>query len=279
MYTAKIITDAGKTFNFGYEHGTLFDIEPLSGTNVNVLTSQGTGQIGTTVENQAVGGINRTISGLVLNKETATYLLSTLPAFTTGKLFVNDVRYCNIVVNRTPEISFKKDGRMPFTMRVYCATPFWSESQLKFKVLSGIIKMFKFPTKFNQHMFGRTIQNAFINVFNEGDVSTPLKCVFTSSATVENYGIQNIRTFEKLEFNDTLRVGETATVYFENTKLYAYKEDELGNVTQLIHAITDDSNLFLLTKGDNILKSTADVNESNLYATVSFRPQYMGVVV
>lgn len=278
MYSAKIITDAGKIFQFGYQYGTLFDISPLSGIDVNMATSQGTGQIGATIESQSVGGINRTISGLVLDKSTANKMLSYLPAFTSGKLYINNSRYCDIVINRTPEIAYSKDGKMPFSMRVYSTTPFWKSTEIKNFMLSGLNKRFSFPTSFNSHKFGETIKNAFANVLNEGDVSTPIQCVFVSSATVEGYGVQNINTLEKLAFDDILHIGETATVYFQNNKLYAYKKDAQGNVTQLVSATTDDSNLFTLRAGDNVLKSVADVNENNLYASVSFAPQYMGVV-
>jgi hypothetical protein len=278
MYNAKIITDAGKEFRFGYEYGTIFDISPLSGNDVTLGTSQGFQQIGVTVENQSIGGVYRTIRGTILNKQTAKKMLSFLPAFTSGRLFVNDSRFCNIVINRTPELNYLKTGKITFSMRVFCASPYWSDSASNSFTISSFKKAFSFPVIYDSHRFAIQSETAFINCYNVGDVASPLICEFTSDTDVTNYGVINVRTLQELRFDDTLRSGEKTKVFYENGRIKATKEDEDGNVMGFLGYLSDSSNLFDILPGDNIIKATADTNEKYLRALVSFRPAFMGVV-
>ena len=279
MYNAKIITDAGKEFRFGYDDGCLFDISPLSGSDVNITTSQGFQQIGVTVEGQSVGSVRRTITGTLLNKVAEAKMLSVLPVFTTGRLYVNESRFCNITVNKTPEIRTSKFGKKTFSMQVFCDTPFWSNANDNSYIVSNYKKSFTFPVTYDSHTFAVRTENAFVNCFNGGDVSVPLTCEFTADAEVENYGVINIRTFEELRFEDVLKVGEKARLYYENGRIKATKEDADGNIIGILGKLTDSSNLFNVTPGDNILKISATSNEQFLKANITFRSAYMGVVV
>ena len=279
MYNAKIITDAGKEFRFGYNDGCLFDISPLSGSDVNITTSQGFQQIGVTVEGQSVGSVRRTITGTLLNKVAEAKMLSVLPVFTTGRLYVNESRFCNITVNKTPEIRTSKFGKKTFSMQVFCDTPFWSNANDNSYIVSNYKKSFTFPVTYDSHTFAVRTENAFVNCFNGGDVSVPLTCEFTADAEVENYGVINIRTFEELRFEDVLKVGEKARLYYENGRIKATKEDADGNIIGILGKLTDSSNLFNVTPGDNILKISATSNEQFLKANITFRSAYMGVVV
>lgn len=279
MYNAKIITDAGKEFRFGYDDGCLFDISPLSGSDVNITTSQGFQQIGVTVEGQNVGSVRRTIRGTILNKATETKMLSVLPVFTTGRLYVNDTRFCNITVNKTPEIRTSKWGKKTFSMQVFCDTPFWSSAKDSLYIVSNFKKSFTFPVTYDSHTFAVRTENAFVNCFNGGDVSVPLSCEFTADAEVTNYGVINVRTLEELRFDDVLEVGEKVKLFYEKGSIKATKEDADGNVTGVLGKLTDSSNLFNVKPGDNIFKISAENNEQFLKVNILFRPAFMGVVV
>lgn len=278
MYNAKIVTDAGKEFRFGYEFGTIFDISPLSGNDITLGTSQGFQQIGVTVENQSIGGVNRTIRGTILDKKIANQMLSSLPAFTTGKLYVNDNRFCDIVINRTPELTFLKNQKIVFSMRVFCASPYWSNSSSESFVISNFKKSFSFPVIYDRHKFAVETGNAFVNCFNNGDVSSPLTCEFTSDAEVTNYGIVNVRSLQELKFEDVLLPGEKTRLFYENGRINATKENSDGETIGYLGFLSDSSNLFDIAPGDNTFALFAENNKKNLRAIVTFRSAFMGVV-
>lgn len=277
MYNAKIVTDAGKTVWLGYSHGILFDISPLSGADVDIATSQGFQQIGETVEGQSVGGIRRTIRGTALNTAAARNLISALPVFTKGKLYFGEKHFCNIFLQKTPAISYQKDGKMPFTMQVYCDTPFWKEDALKNYLVNGYEPAFSFPVNYGSHVFGIRAQGGFTNCINSGDVKTPFVCEFLTDQEIENYGIINVKTLAELRFNDTLLPGEVVKVYQENGRVMAIKTVD-GVSSSVLGLISDDSTLFDLAPGDNVFKVVADNNAERLQASISYRPTFMGVL-
>lgn len=280
MYSAKIVTNAGKTVLLGYEHGILFDIYPLSGTDISISTSQGFQQIGTTVEGQSIVGLRRTIRGNILTVEAAKRLLSFLPPFTTGRLFFNDEYFCNITIQKTPEITITKTGKMPFTMQVYCDVPFWYSAKESFYLFNMYQKAFSFPVTYDSHVFGVKETEGHINAKNTGDVSAPLKCIFTTDSEINNYGIADVQTLRKIQFDDTLLPGEQMTLYQESGKVRAVKRKKDGTLESGLGYISYDSALFDLPVGDNILTLIAAENESvsPLHAQLSFYPAYVGVL-
>lgn len=278
MYNAKIITEDGNTVSFGYQYGILFDISPLSGADVDVNTSQGFQQIGTTVESLGVGGISRTIKGTFINKslDEAKSMLANLPVFARGTLWFNDEYYCNIVIQKTPTIA-KKNKKTTFTMMVYCNTPFWYDTNRNAYSMGIWQKRFRFPTAFDSHIFAERDASAFVDCYNYGSVRTAPTITFTASSTVTNFGLINANTLEYLRINTSLEAGETVTVYRKNSRLYIERDN--GNATEDIFEYLDEySDLYWLYPGSNILRMTADQNEAGLQCVVSFENAYMGVI-
>lgn len=280
MYSAKIVTNSGKSLFFGYEYGILFDIEPLIGMDVSIKTSQGLNQIGVTVEGSTISSIKRTIRGILLDKITAKKMEKAITPFTSGKLYVNDAYFCEFVVNKVPNIKTEKNGKITFTMQVLCPVPFWSGAALQYYSISnGSTKDFSFPVQYNSHKFGTQVSASNTNVENIGDVNASFICVFHANSDVVNYGIVNTLTSQKLQFKDTLQKNERVTVSKENGRLKAIKESASGNISEIIGFLTDDSYLFEMNVGDNFIETIADINDSYLNATISFYPQYTGVIV
>ena len=278
MYNARIITDNGDIFSFGYQYGVLFDISPLSGANVDVNTSQGFQQVGTTVESLGVGGLSRTIKGTFINKDLAEAqsMLAKLPVFTRGVLWFNDEYYCNIVVQKTPTIVRKKN-KTTFTMMVYCNTPFWYGSTKNQYTMGSWTKRFRFPVLYDTHIFAEVNTGAFVDCYNYGSVNATPTIVFTASSTVRNFGLINANTLEYIKINTTIGQGETVTIYRKNSRLYVEKSN--GVTTEDIFEYLDEySDLFWLYPGANVLRMTADENEAGLQCVVSFENAYMGVL-
>ena len=72
MYNAKIVSNNGEVLNLGFDYGVIFDITPLSGTDIEVSTSQSFQQIGESVENSSALGLTREIYGVIIDNERAT---------------------------------------------------------------------------------------------------------------------------------------------------------------------------------------------------------------
>lgn len=276
MYSAKIVTDAGNTVQFGYAYGIIFDISPVNGIDVDIATSQGFQQIGVTVENQSVGGLSRDIEGIIfrdIEKNTNT-ILKALPNFTTGKLYFNDNYFCNIVVEKTPEIRIKK-GKTVFEMRLFCASPYWYGADMYSYILGDYIPAFRFPTMYDAHIFGIK-SDTFINCYNDGDVQTDYTLTFTCSTPVTRPGIINVITLEKLNLDMTLEPSDTVRVYRNNGRLYITKE--AGSVVEdVFYTLEDGSTLMWMHPGNNLLRVTADEGENALNASIEFYAPYVGV--
>lgn len=280
MYKARIETDRGQIFRFGPDNCIVFDIDPLSGVDVDIATSQGFQQIGETVENQSVRGLSRTITGTIFKNslETAQMMLRYLPIFTTGKLYYNDDYYCNIVVSKTPYIKVdEKQRKFTFTMMVYCNVPYWLDANRSDYVIGGYSKAFKFPVIYDTHTFGVKNPSAFINCYNAGVIDVPYELQFTCITPVENPGIINVYTLQKLKFNLTLGIGEILTIRRENGILYV-ELDQSGTKSSVLSKLTEDSDLFWINPGDNVLRLTADSNEDDLIGTISFNAAEIGVI-
>ncbi len=279
MYNARFISDSGKIFDFGFQHGTLFDITPLSGVQVNVKTSQGFQKYGATIESRSVSGIERTISGKILrNINMIKYsMLQVFTPMTSGKLYFGEKYYCNCVVKSTPTVGGKEETGAPFFISIYCASPFWLSATQNSFILGGYTPAFRFPVNYSKpHTFGNKNPNAFVNCINRGVAETPFQIRFIAETAVQNYGIIDAETLEFLKINDTLKIGEEVNVYRKNNKLYIEKTKD-GKITSIFTKLDEDSTLFMLKIGDNLIKTTSDSNVDGLVATVVFNESYSGV--
>lgn len=280
MYDARIVTDDGKSFGFGYKYGSVFDISPLSGTDVNIATSQGFQQIGVTVENQSVGGISRTIKGVFIDrKQTAVMqsMLEALPVFTTGRLYVNDEYYTEIVFKKTPVITRKQNKKVTFSMMVFCKDPFWHKVETSAYNIGDYIPMFEFPVLYDDHIFAQKNPSSFVNCYNKGSVKVPFKVRFTSDATVTNPSVINADTLEYIKINRDILLGDVIEVYRENGRLHVDLTRN-GVKSDIFADLDENSNLYWIYAGQNIIRLDADDNLQSLVGVVSFSPAYMGVI-
>lgn len=279
MYNARIETDTGQIFHFGYEHGSVFDIDPLTGVDVDLATSQGYQQIGETLEGQSVGGLSRTVKG-VFFRDAATQtaeMLNKLPIFTTGKLYYNDDYYCEITIKKTPVIVTNNVGKTTFTMLLYCNNPFWLSANTNNYTLGGIIPTFRFPVLYNTHQFSTKNSNIFVNCYNGGITQTEFTVEFSANGAVTNFGIIDANTFKFLRFNTRIDGSSLIRIYRKSGKLKTIKITESGE-EDIFSTLDEDSSLFELNAGDNLLRAIADSGVDNLQVTISFAEPYMGVV-
>ena len=276
MYNAKIVTTAGATVNFGYDAGIIFDIDPLSGVTVSIGTSQGFQQIGETVDTQSVSGVSRTIEGTIVKggEATARTLLRRLPIMTSGKLYYNDKYYCDIVVSKTPYVVKDKNGVITFSMMVYSPTPYWYDVISNELVIGTWSKEFMLPVVYDSHRFGTRQAPTFVNCYNSSPVDIDYEVTFTTDAAIENFGLQNIYTYEKLQIDGMLDIDDVLVFKRENGRLILTCNGE-----DAFAMLTEDSNLFYLHPGDNALAIIGDDDvKAHITVSIAYRAVELGVI-
>lgn len=280
MYNARIETTAGDTVHFGYEHGTVFDISPLSGVPIDVKTSQGFQQVGVAIDNVSVGGITRKISGNIIGdkRAIAEHLLTKLPLFTEGKLYFNDEYYCNIVVSKTPEVKLPESGVPKFMMQVFCGEPYWMSVKGGQYVIGHYEAAFHFPVIYDSHIFGIKSSDDFTNVYNNGDVRVQYSAKFYTTSEVTNFGLVNANNLKYVKIFDTITIGQVVEMYWKNGRLLVEKTVD-GVKTDIFRLLDENSDLFWMGVGDNIIKVLADDDGAdNLMVSISFAEAKTGVV-
>lgn len=283
MYDAKFVNNNGEQFLFSLSSGVAFDIEPLSGVDVSIASSQGFNQIGETVTGMSVGGIRRRISGVITDRSSdnqiAQRMRRAMAALTRGTLHVGNL-FCSAIVQKTPEFTRLKSGLLTFSAQVFCPLPYWQSEEETIKTLGGYTPAYRLPINFSTlHRFGVKSSGAFVNCINPGEVDAPFSVRFLSTAQTVVYSLVNVHTLAELRINDVLQSGDSVSVGRKDGRLYVTKTTASGTESDLFSALDEGSTLFSLSPGDNVLKATANSGEDSLIAYVTYSGLYTGVDV
>lgn len=280
MYTARFVRDDGETLYFGYNYGSIVNIDPLSDVDVDVALSQGFQQVGKTFESATVGEITREVSGYLLgdSRVMKRKMLRILTPNSFGKLYFGDAFYCNCTVKKTPAFKQRRfDAAFQFT--VLCPFPYWLAADRKGQQIGKLTPSFKFPVNYKKHKFGVTDGSVFMNFINDGDTDVTFSVIFYAQLPLSNPEITNVNTLEKLKINESLQAGEYITVSREGASKRLTVIKTSGDVETNIYGKLDDaSNLYYIRAGDNILKhSYTDGAEHALNTSVFYNDAYVGV--
>lgn len=279
MYNAKIVSNNGTVLYLGFEHGIVFDITPLSGMDIDVSTSQSFQQIGESIENTSVLGLTREIYGVIIDNEKTTQekLFKVFSAFSSGKLYIGD-RYCDFVTSKTPYISREKSGRLTFMTAIFCPYPFWLDEKLSEYIFGGVTPAFSFPVVYDSHIFGIRKDVDIINCHNKGNVKQTMNVEFSTSSSVKNFGLKDMKTGKFVQISETISGYDTVEIYQENGKIHVTLTRN-GTKSNIINKLVERSTLFELEAGDNVIVPFADEGIRNLNVYVKFNPAYTGVYV
>lgn len=278
MYYAKFINSKGDIFNFGYRHGNIFDIDGLTGHDMNVAFSQGFNQIGETVEGISIGSHIFEIRGQLLGEATAQKkkMLSVFAPFESGKLVFEDKYFLECIVYKTPIITIEKKNPK-FEMVLSAPYPFWQKNTPNGFFVGDYTPMFSFPVNYSEpHIFGIENPSAFINAYNDGQIDTYYKLEFQTKTTTINPGIINVNTQEFLKINGIINQGEKVVIYRNGGRLLVEKEAN-GIITDVFSSLDEDSDLLFMHVGDNIIRGIADEGEDQLIITITFNSAIVGV--
>lgn len=278
-YKLTIQSDNGRTVYINAGTGLDGNLDPISGVDVGISASQGVNQIGETVTDQTVGSVVRTISGECRTPAAAKELLRAIPPLSKGKLILNDTYFCEYVVKRSPYVTRVpgSHNKLTFSTILYCGLPYWQSIRASTTLLGGYTPTFSFPVNYAEpHSFGVRNQNAFVNAVNPGDFRAPFTAIFSTDLPAENPVLLNCVTGAKLRLITSLSKGQQLKVYRDNNQLHIEKIFS-GTVEDVFACMDDNSNLFYLESGDNLLKADADSGTDDLQCSVTFNAAYMGV--
>lgn len=277
----EIVTDAGVTLHLGWDYDTPYFIDPLNGVDVDLQTAQGINQTGTTVERQSVSGVSRTLSVVFWGEhklENSEFFTRNLPYFTKGTLYFGDKYFTRFVVQKTPYFSsYTPDPRC--SLMLYSPKPFWYDMNAVAGTLNGFLPAFRFPVNYSQtHRFGVRANVGWVNVYNPGALAVPFTATLKCDADVVNPHIHSVLTGQNIGLQTTLVRGDVVEIYRTTTDKLAVKRTRDGVEENIFSALDEDSDLFELAAGDNLLKTEADSGADNLQATFRFYPMVSGII-
>lgn len=260
MYSAVYISDNGEKYVFGKDGSNVFDMNVGDGVSINIGTSQGFSQVGETVESQTVAGRVISVSGVVFGDvvERKRTMRKVIAPLSSGKLIFQGTHYTRVTVKSAPTFSpVKDDGR--FSLQFFAPFPFFFEMDAKSAMIGNVSALFKFPVNYAEpHQFGVKAFERYTNVVNSGDVKIPFSVNLQSSGVSSNINIANLKTFEFLKINGTLNAGDILNIYRDDQNVLRAELQTDGQIKDVISWIDEDSTLFELNVGDNLILATDD---------------------
>lgn len=272
MYSAVYIADNGEKYVFGKDGSNVFDMNVGDGVSVELGTSQGFSQVGETIESQTVAGRVINVSGVVFGDvvERKRTMRKVIAPLSSGRLIFEGTHYTRVAVKSAPTFSpIKDDGR--FSLQFFAPFPFFFEINEKSSVIGSVSPLFSFPVNYaTPHQFGTKAGERYTNVVNSGDVKIPFSVNLQSSGVSSNINIANLKTFEFLKINGTLNAGDIFRVYRDDQNVLRAELQANGETKDVISWIDEDSSLFELNVGDNLILVTDDQGGAALTAHFNY---------
>lgn len=281
MYKIEFISDTGVKFLLGADNGIVFDADALSGLEVDLGTSQGFSQMGQTVETRSVSGAPLQITGKIFRNIPAikAAMRRVFAPFRKGKLIFNGTHYLQVEVKSSPAISPIRDNGA-FSLELFAPFPFWRSVQTSTYGIGVIEPLFSFPVTYSStepHEFGSRSSEKFTNIINDGDVPTAFSLSIRTTATSTNTTITNVLTGQFLRVTGTLNIGEVVEIARDSSGQLSATLTADGVTTDIISRVDDDSNLYELAVGDNIMLVSDDEASGALIVNINFDPAFGGV--
>ena len=274
MFEVVFEADNGRKFTFGRNGNNYFGMSSGNGMEVNLGTSQGFSQVGETVETQSVGGRPIDVTGelygdIVERKNT---LRSVCAPFVTGRLAFQKEYFIRVYVKAAPSFSAVKNNGL-FKMQFFAPFPFFYDVNEKLYSIGTVTPQFRFPVNYGvTHRFGTRSAVRYTNIINSGDVRVPFRAHLQSDGTCTNVTITNLKTFAFLKLNGVLNAGDSVEIYRDNDNVLRAELTSGGVVSDIISWIDEDSKLFELDVGDNLISANDDEGGASLTARFTFSP-------
>lgn len=272
MFEAVFEADNGRKFVFGRNGGNSYGMDIGSGVEVALGTSQGFSQIGETVQTQSVGGrlipVKGTLYGDIAERKNA--MRSVFAPMTAGRLVFQKRHFIRVFVKSAPTFSPKQgDGR--FMMQLFAPFPYFSSTDEKVYTVGGATKEFRFPVNYAKpHRFGTRSTEKAVNVKNDGDVAVSFRLDILVTGACRNIAVTNMETQAFLRLTGEFEAGERIAVYRDENNAIRAENTTGGVIHDILGRLDDESNLFELAVGDNLLAATDDYGGKGMTVRFTF---------
>lgn len=264
----------GKVFCFGPSGGNWYGMSIGEGMEITLGKSQGFAQIGETVETQSVGGRAIDVTGKFFGDIVAgkNKLRNVCGPLAHGRLVFQKTHYVNVYVKAAPSFSAVKNNGL-FKMQFFAPFPFFSALNERFFRIGGTVPNFRLPVNYaTPHRFGTRASNKYVNVENPGDVKIPFKLIVRSEGISTNATVTNLESHAFLKINGILNAGEYVTIFRDANNALRAEKTAGSVVTDVITWVDDESSLFELEPGDNLISANDDEGGAAMVASFSFNP-------
>ena len=279
MYPLKYVSDSGVTIQLG--RGTPYrvtKVEGLNGVETKIETSQGFEQVGETIDTLTTGGNTIKVNGKInpFTSDLGNAMTDAILPMSTGRLYIDDKYWIDVAVKNAPAIA-QALRSATYSFRLYAPYPYWKSVQKNTYQLGGSIGGFRFPVNYSTpHHFGQRSSALFLNCINNGNVKTDFILTLYAKATLSNITITNAQTQEYIGINTEMQGGDYVYMYRENNQLRCVRER--NNVeTDIFSTVDEDTDLFFMNVGDNVLRAEAETGGNNLVVQVDFYNTKSGV--
>lgn len=215
--------------------------------------------------------------------------------------FLNPLQNINAVVGEymlqfqlSNTIEFSKDEKednevlCKFGITGIAYDPLWKNKTENQVTAAGIINKFKFPliistgnedvTKDKKLVFGMLQPSLIVAITNSGAVDTGMRIILKAKGTVVNPTIIDINTQKYFKINKTLEVGEEIEINTSVGKKTIIGRNSLGEEKNYYKYRDLKSSWLQLSRGDNLLRYSADSNGDLLEVKILYNNEYIDVV-
>lgn len=260
----------GKSVTFGGKG--IFQLSGMSWGSASAqhTTTQGSGQIGTTVQDSIISGRPITITGWILMRgasgmETNRRLISSI----VNPLHTLRIEHGEYMIEGRPNSTIEwatgyKDNNKDhakFTFSLYCEYPYFTHADELITDVALWSPCFQFPLAIPPEgiKFSERQQDLIVNVENPGDVPVGMVAIFTAKGTVVNPQIENIETREYIKIEITMLSGDEITINTNYGRKNEATLDRNGVKTNILDYLDIESNYEMqLNVGTNLIKYSAD---------------------
>lgn len=285
MAKLKYINSNNKSIELGNAAPFLITtIDGLGSPPNEIYTQKSPFQDGVSVTGSSLESRNIVLEGKIIGGTVyRNTLLSVFNPKLDGKLIIdlgNEQRQIECKVEQAPYFSSDR-GRhhQDFSISLISPNPFFRDIADSKADISTEVGNIEFPLEIHVEGLELSIRTIsyITNIYNQGDVDTPIKVKLKAVGTVVNPIIENLDTGEFIRVKRTLAEGESLEINtaFGNKRVEIIKPD--GSRENVFHYIDYKSTFFSLSDGDNTIKYDAEVGENNLDVSIYYTPNYLGI--
>lgn len=279
-YTLKYRNSIGEV-EFSLASGIIVEqSESLTSNTTSFSTSKNANGVGVKVDSQQVEAKILSLTGTILGDATIKrrQMLNVFAPLEKSTLVFNDEFQIECYPQNTPDIEMY-DQNPRFSVVLYIPAPYWQTESENMVMLMGLEPNFKFPWNIsdpNPYRFSTYTQTAYTNVFNDGEYESPWEMTITATTALSNPKVENMITGEFIRIIKDIAAGESVIISTLGGEISVTCKNGDSETDGFVY-LDIDSEPFVLHPGDNLLKTSAEENQTGISAIIKFRTMHSGV--